>query len=490
MLLSVQNIVDYLEEYGYTVHSSISTTQPNLSGCRWLYSDNFTHGILYIEPTSFFRQNRINLVTMVTYGNDILRVESAEPEALFNLINAAFLYYTNWERRLLECILYHKPLQNLIEIADEVFHAPMIIDGIEGQCYGITRNYSPDIHPLWKNRLENDAESYRFIRQTARIPRYMRLQQSSMPMFNPSVEWPWNTLYSNLFYNGHRAGFIVAYEYQHKMRPGDLHFMYIFARIVEQHIAQYPEKYCYTLYIEYFLFSVLFRDLDNWKKLQTILNYRNWSFEDPYYVYCILPGEQDTPEDELNQITELANLLRVCCSDTVCITYESSLIILVNRKMPDSEQLLLSHLPENLYCGQSMPFRNLRLIRDFYLQASAVAQMSKAQKKHLLKAETCISRHITDQLLRNLHAMALIPEELLLLSKYDKAHKAELLSTLRALVICNMNSTDTAQYLNIHRNTLLQRIHRIEKIIQSPLNTFVDQQSYCGILLECNMLLN
>lgn len=490
MVLSVQNIIDYLEEYGYTVHHSISTLKANLTGCRWLYSDNFTHGILYIEPYTAPQLNRISLVTMVTYGNDILRVESSEPELLFNLVNETFQFYANWERRLLECILYQKPLNDLLTIAEEVFRAPMIIDGIEGQCYAITRNYPADIHPLWRNRLENDAESYRFIRQTAQIPRYIRLQQSTSPMFNPSIEWPWNTMYSNLFYKGHRAGFIVAYEYQHKMRPGDLHLMYVFSRIVEQHIAQYPEKYCYTMYIEYFLYSVLFRDLDNWVKLQTILNYRKWTFEDPYCVYCILAETSESEDSENEQITRLATLLRVLLSDIVCITHKNTLIILINQTISGAEQVLLEHIPQNMYCGRSMDFHNLREIRNYYQQAAAVADMSIGKHCHMLRAEDCIASQITKLLISNPYTLTLLPDELKNLAKYDKAHKAELLQTLRALVICNMNSTDTAQFLNIHRNTLLQRIHRIEKIINMSLDSFINQQGYCGLLLECNILMS
>lgn len=488
MKLSAQNIVDALEERGYTVHSSIVTSKANLTGCRWLYSDAFVHGILYVEPPEGSSAGLKSMITVVTYGNDILRVESSSPEELFNAIQQTFHRFNDWERRLLACILYRRPLAELVQIADEVFCAPLIVDGIDGQSYGITRNYPPEIHPTWRLRLENDAASYDFVYRTANRPFAKRLRQSFYPMFNASEVWPGMTLYSNFYYNGRRAGFIVAYEYKWKLRPGYLHYMYIFARIVEQHIAQNPEKYCYTTYLEYFLFSVLFRNLENWDKLHAVFRYTRWQYEDPYCIYCVLPS-LGAGEAEIRERREAAaSRYQLDRSDLVCIVYENAMILLANLHSPQTEQTILTQLPRGFCAGRSMTFHDIRQTRSFYLQAADTARMAQQENLPLLRAEQRIARRITQTLQADEFSKSLIPDPLIRLAQYDSDNHTELLPTVHALVMCNLNHTDAAEYLHLHRNTLLQRVHRIQSVLGISPENLVDHYGYCSILLGCCLL--
>ena len=47
---------------------------------------------------------------------------------------------------------------------------------------------------------------------------------------------------------------------------------------------------------------------------------------------------------------------------------------------------------------------------------------------------------------------------------YDERNGAELMATLDAYFAANGSPTDTAQRLNVHRNTVLYRLRRIEEI--------------------------
>lgn len=491
MKLSVQNVVDWLEEHAYTVHSSIATTQAHLAACRWLYSDDFRHGVLYVEPPEDGLAAAEPLVTVVTSSNDILRVETRQPEELFNTINALFYLLADWERRLLECILYRRSLQDLVNVADEIFRAPMIVDGIDGQCYGITQQYSVEIHETWRMRMENDAESYDFVHRNEERAFSKRLVRSFFPEFNESEIWPGNTMYSNLFYNGQRVGFIVLYEYQHKMRPGDLYYLYIFARIVEKHIAQYPEKYCYTSYLEFFFFTALYQQEKNWEKLEIIFRYNHWNSMDPYCIYYLLPHDQSEEcESENAEAAErLTRSLRLRCPDAVCIPYQGTVTVLVNlRDKYTAERYEEQIVHSGMHRGKSMIFRDIRFCRGFHLQAVDAAQTARERNLSSLDAQCGISRKITRELRQSSYAMSYIPLPLRRLLQYDEANKSELVHTLRAIVLCNLNSTDAAHLLGLHRNTLLQRMKKIDRILGERLENIVEKNGIFGILLFCDLL--
>ena len=492
MRLSVQNVVDWLEERGYAVHSSITTTQANLTACRWLYSDDFCHGVLYVEPPEDGPSVRESLVTVVTYGNDILRVETDKPEELFNTINAVFYTMADWERRLLACILYRRPLQDLVDVADELFQAPMIVDGIDGQSYGITRNYSVEIHETWRMRVENDAESYDFVYRNKGRAFSNRLERSFFPEFNESEVWPGNTMFSNLFYGGQRVGFIVLYEYQHKMRPGDLYYLYIFARIVEKHIAQYPEKYCYTSYLEFFFFSTLYQKEKNWDKLEIVFRYNHWRYTDPYRIYYLLPHDlSEEMEGENGELAErLSRSLRLRCPEAVCIPYQGTVTVLVNqRDVQTAKRYEEQILHPEMHRGKSMLFQNIRFCRNFHLQAIDAARAAQERNLPGLDAQQGIPRRITRELQHSSYAMSYIPLSLRRLSQFDEAKKSELTQTLRAAVLCNLNSTDAAHLLGLHRNTLLQRLKKIDNIMGETVECLVEKHGIFGVLLYCNLLI-
>lgn len=487
MKLSVQNIVDYLEEQGYTVHSSIVNNEAYLTACRWLYQDSFRHGILYVEPPDSESVHSEHMVIAVTYGNDILRVDAASPREVFNAVNAAFYYYTDWERRLLECLLFRKSLQDLIGVADEVFQAPMIVDGIDGQCYGITKNYSPEIHETWRLRLFNDAASYDFVRRNAHRPFFIRLVKSTYPTFNASEVWPGNTMHSNFYYKGRRAGFIVLYEYQHKMRPGDLHYLNIFARVVEQYMEQNPEYCRYNTYLEFFLYSAITFGADNWEKLEIVFRYNHWNYNDTYCVYYLIAKGNMTCAKRMDLLQKTVSDIQLNCQDAVCVPVEDEMVVLVNLRSAGTEAFLAKQL-KPYHAGRSMEFKDIRKLRNYYRQALEVARQACRTKNALLKAEQCVSWHVSEILKNNNYAKSLIPRELMQLYNYDMLHGTKLFKTLRAYYMCNLNNTDTAAFLHLHRNTMIQRLQKIRLVMGKDPEYMMEKIGYCGILAMCCML--
>ena len=55
---------------------------------------------------------------------------------------------------------------------------------------------------------------------------------------------------------------------------------------------------------------------------------------------------------------------------------------------------------------------------------------------------------------------------------FDKKHHSDLVQTLFIYYQCNFNASITAKKLFIHRNTFLNRIHKIESILHFDANNF------------------
>lgn len=63
-----------------------------------------------------------------------------------------------------------------------------------------------------------------------------------------------------------------------------------------------------------------------------------------------------------------------------------------------------------------------------------------------------------------------MPSGVVQLWLYDSKNETELLITLREYLTTGLNATATAKHLFIHRNTLYQRLDKINQIIGADLN--------------------
>lgn len=177
------------------------------------------------------------------------------------------------------------------------------------------------------------------------------------------------------------------------------------------------------------------------------------------------------------------DVLQTYSSDVLCIPHGNYLILIIpakNNKEEDAENLL-----NNVY-GELLS-RNSEL--KFYAGIGRICTGSKGLRKSYIDAERVIrlvsvskvSRNILSY--RNLGIFRIFYEvsdrnELLEfyndimgpLLKYDKQNNTEFVKTLDILFENKMNHIKTAQSLYIHRNSLVYRLNRIEKILNLKLD--------------------
>ena len=137
----------------------------------------------------------------------------------------------------------------------------------------------------------------------------------------------------------------------------------------------------------------------------------------------------------------------------------------------------------DLTIGISDTFYDLMQIPAHYKQAEMASNTDlPGCTRHHLRCfsdvmVTCMLRLLSDS---QDHREWLHPS-LLRLEKYDAEHNSDLMHTLEMYLAMGMNTARTSEALNIHRNTLLYRIHRINDLIDlDPSKT----EDYLRILLH------
>ena len=126
-----------------------------------------------------------------------------------------------------------------------------------------------------------------------------------------------------------------------------------------------------------------------------------------------------------------------------------------------------------LIAGLSNRFTNIQEIRKYYNQSLKSAQLGRKLKNApgLYRYEEMSIFHLMEICeSQDYNLLDFCHPALLVLKNYDKEKNTDFFNTLYQYLNFSQNTQKTANYLNIHKNTLLYRIDKIKKITGNPLN--------------------
>ena len=107
---------------------------------------------------------------------------------------------------------------------------------------------------------------------------------------------------------------------------------------------------------------------------------------------------------------------------------------------------------------------------EFYSLALLACSIADRLNRKFLDMYTAAPMRISERIHAISDLQDLIHPDLLRLDRLDPQRTSHYLETLYAYLICGGNYTDTANYLGLHRNSLIYRMNRIQNIITSDLN--------------------
>ena len=136
-------------------------------------------------------------------------------------------------------------------------------------------------------------------------------------------------------------------------------------------------------------------------------------------------------------------------------------------------QLLAPYVRDQLFhVGVSFEFSDFSALAHYYHQALAATEFGKRNHpdEWIYRFEKYALEYFTLYGISKMEPRHLCHPDLIFLAQYDKENNTDLLHTLEVYLTCGLNATETAAELFIHRNTLYQRVTRIEHHIQSKLS--------------------
>ena len=191
----------------------------------------------------------------------------------------------------------------------------------------------------------------------------------------------------------------------------------------------------------------------------------------------------------------LCEYLESAFPGSVAFEYQSSIALFVvvreqNGGIEKVRSILGDTLkPMQLRAGVSNRFSNLALARLHYQQACIAMEFGTFRRPNYVYYlfSDYVLRYMMYSCMGEFPSTLLFTEGFRRLEEYNRQASADYLETLQIYLNNNMNVTKTAEDLMIHRSTLLERLKRIEKLLESDLKD-PDERLCLSIILKIDQI--
>lgn len=236
------------------------------------------------------------------------------------------------------------------------------------------------------------------------------------------------------------------------------------------------------------MLSIIFDGMTDKQEIQRCARSMNFPLASYYYLWLL-----NIQSDQQNFSTFNFSLARSLISkyipgSTTFFRTNKAITVTENRFIPIDQ---LSSAFQKLMAELRIRFREYQFTLAFSRSYPSLCEMSSAYeealfslrfKQHLYYPSSqnqipfynsqLLPHFVYDQM-NNPVMQRMYDSTLALILQYDKDNQDSLFATCRSLIRNNFNQIDTAQELYIHRNTLRQRIGRIEVILNASCSDIV-----------------
>ena len=407
--------------------------------------------------------------------------ENTDLFGVFNLVQSIFNRYDEWNEKLREILDRNASIEEMLKISGPIFENPMFVIDSNFHYLAYTGNASPP------NVFDSGNLGIEVLGQ------FLELHEPSMHVREPLLLrlLDTETLNFNLYEMDSYIGCLTIDYRLRKHRESDVPLGKILTRMIELALQK---------------FSGILTDTHNVirKILQGVVDGMPVDYEQQRMIeaaqskktYICVKMKLSSRFAKL-PLGYICNRVETIFPGSIAFERKGDVMCFLeveNTREQEFQTQLMEKLAVfidsmDLRIGVSDPFTDLFSARLYYHQASAALEngtLIKPAEKYYVFQDYALTELVINSLGR-------LPTELFFtdgmrrLAAHDAESSVSYLKTLRVYLNNNMNITKTAADLYVHRSTLLERIARIERELDSDLQDS-DVRLRIQLLLKAMML--
>lgn len=468
MKLSMWIIADKLSEYTPTV--SIVSGKMNITGVRQLLSaDKVRSDILYVSLVEGEDTGSENASVLCTNGADWIRLQTDDVDEVINTILDVFEAFQKWEAELKEAVAQAQNIQYMLDISAYALPFPTVISNAFGNVVGYSKGYEQyaETDPYWASIIHKQkmddmvfAENVYDARMNS-IKDWDTTARIFQTMQNPIIGM-------HLTINEEIVGSIVIIEAGGVLTIGVCQVAELLRDSLSKALnvrGKDAELRTVMAIAEEYLDG---KNVDTGRLWDTIVKYTGREDEDMELILMknLLRSDFSYKNNLAYRMTSQENrtfglVFHEYVGVILCSDREREFLNQFQNKLQRTEFIM----------GVSLLFSDVHAMQKAGNQA-ALALMSGSQDAG--SVNHCVD-HAYTYFLNKLagdksFGTELIHPGVLQLKKYDEKHNTNFYETLYQYLLQERNVVATAKSLFIHRNSMIYRLQRIEKLLNVNLD--------------------
>ncbi len=406
---------------------------------------------------------------------DNIPVVLFENPVFYELLNDVMGYFTSiirWDKSIHEMIMNNCVLEDLMQPYSEISKYPLIILDIEFQVIASFKGSKSNaaLDNIISQGFASEDLMHKLVEQKAIGPESMQENSTAIQSFNKSDRF---NLYKPFRKNGMPVAFAFVFCESKNISKRYIALMDLFFNNLEFYFSN-TEKYDRLgTYLQEYVMESLMNNKNSIEegRLNSYLKTLNLPSDGTFWLIKI-----STPQSENIQLAYLRKLINDCTYMTAAFIYNEGLYVLVVSRNAllsiDSDfiNVVITNIKNALpkyefsFCV-SNPFESIIDVYDANIQCSVLERMLPNLDRiesNVHMYDDYIIEHFITVLSEHMDLNSVLPMNYKAFKQWDYSEKHNLYETLDQFLKNNCDYKAAAEALDIHRNTMSNRIQTIE----------------------------
>lgn len=419
---------------------------------------------VYLGQSDMFFHDGDSRIVCVHRAN-CLRLQTEDLLDVSNRIQDAFSFYSKWKNTCMEAIADQCGLSELLDLSADIFHMPILIVDAAQTLVARSSNIAAFQNiESWKPIFKYESASAERLKYYNKICWETLDQEEVFPV--TADFFPAKSYCKHIFFNRERMATVILKVTGEDCSIGLRHLLEILTLFVQKWIQKNTASGESPVQMISFLAQALSGKTN---ALQTLLR------------QLALFGWQDNCRKQMIVTSAVSEQLRCDLhlflgSDntglgTYMIDYQGKMVLLCNLDMLDDKAFFHSlcaiFQKNGCYGAASFCFTDIKLLSSSYFYLMTTLEHCEKEVGKLYHCQEIAMQCAAETLSKHAFGMLLHPA-LAAIKEYDVQHNTDYYQTLFCFLRNERRHQATADELFIHRNTLFQRLQKLQEMW--PLN--------------------
>lgn len=418
-----------------------------------------------------------------SHANIIYTEQNTEPGLILNQVQAIFDLFDDWDKALNKLIIDNAELQELLDISQPFFGSNFLII--------LNMNYRVLATTAERDFVMNESghTPARALTRFKSDPEYVKMRFCK-ETFLYKGKYTQHDILSHHIYTGDKLWGGVSLAA--KGEPITNGRWTLFEHLVDA-VKRYQKQHIY-LYSkgELPVLKIISQMLNDGKvsdrELSNLKEKIGWG-KNPEYLACYISLQE--MDKRISTAPYLCNQIESLLVYALAFEYDTDIVVVINNSKAGPGSAFTSEEFQNflkdsmLQAGISRPFRDIKSLKNYYMQAVAALDLGKFHKpeKTIFHFHDYALEYMLEKSSGSISIESLCPEGLLRLREMDENRSTSYIKTLNTYFNTCFNASRSAKDLFISRSTFLDRMDRIKKTLQMDLDD-PDMRLYLNLCLR------